>query len=140
VCLLRHFHPGLRVLYVVPRSNIQEKWRKEARNFVANNWRVNDLRVKNLQDTPVTDMVVCESLAHLVTEAHANAHRDFVLRMSSFSLALRDDTSGWQAKRSELQTLLPWLTKEQFSLKNKSRFKEAYARAINAALPQFDLL
>ncbi len=140
VSLLRHFHPGLRVLYVVPRSNIQEKWRKEARNFVANNWRVPDLRVKSLQNSPVVDLVSCDSLAHLVTEVHANAHRDFVLRMSSFSLALRKDNTGWKNKRRELRRLLPWLPHGQFDLRDKDRFKETYARAINAALPQFDLL
>ena len=140
ISLMRHFHPGLRVLYVVPRLNIQEKWRKEARNFVANNWRLPDLRVKSLQNSPVVDLVVCDSLAHLVTEVHANAHRDFVLRMSSFSLALRKDNAGWKTKRRELRRLMPWLPHAQFDLRDKERFKETYARAINAALPQFDLL
>lgn len=140
VGLLRHFHPGLRVLYVVPRSNLQDKWRKEARNFAANNWRLPDLRVKTLQGTPGADMVVCNSLDHFVHEAHANANRDFVLRMSSFSLALRGDSAGWKKKRRALKKLLPWLPASAFDLRDKTRFKQTYARAINAAIPHFDLL
>ncbi|MCX4239401.1 DEAD/DEAH box helicase family protein [Paraliomyxa miuraensis] len=140
VGLLRHFHPGLRVLYVVPRSNLQDKWRKEARNFAANNWKLPDLRVKTLQGTPTVDMVVCDSLDHFVHEAHANANRDFVLRMSSFSLALRGDAAGWKKKRRTLRKLLPWLPASAFDLRDKTRFKQTYARAINAAIPRFDLL
>ena len=140
VGLMRHVHPDLRVLYVVPRSNIQAKWRKEMRNFVANNWRVADLRVKSLQDAPVVDMVVCDSLEELAREAHANAHRDFVLRMPSFSLQLRDDNESWKKKRQQLRRLLGWLPDGEFDLRNKQAFKESYARAINVALPHFDLL
>jgi hypothetical protein len=140
VSLMRHFHPDLRVLYMAPRSNIQAKWRKEMRNFVANNWRVADLRVKSLQDAPVVDMVVCNSLEELAQEAHANAHRDFVLRMPSFSLQLRDDEESWQKKRRQLRRLLGWLPDGVFDLRNRQGFKESYARAINAALPHFDLL
>ncbi len=138
--LLRHFHPGLRVLYVVPRSNIQDKWRKELRNFVANNWRVADLRVKTLQNSPVDDLVKCDGLEDLVREVHANAHRDFVLRLPSFSMALRGDKEGWKKKRRELLKYLPWLPESLLHLHDKERFKESYARAVNAALPRFDLL
>src|SRR5215510_99307 len=34
VSLMRHFNPGLRVLYITPSQNIQQKWQKEYRNFV----------------------------------------------------------------------------------------------------------
>jgi Helicase conserved C-terminal domain/Type III restriction enzyme, res subunit len=141
IALMRHFHPDLRVLYIAPRANIQAKWCKEARNFVGNNWRCSDLRVRTFQGTPVVDMVACESLAEFVREVHTNARRDFVLRLPSFSLALRDkDSEGWQHKRRELRALLPWLPEDPLRLHDKDAFKRAYARAVNAALPSFDLV
>ena len=46
LALFRHFDPGFRVLVIAPRENIQRKWMKELRNFVRNNVRFADLRVK----------------------------------------------------------------------------------------------
>ena len=37
--LFRHFQPNFRVLVLSPRENIQDKWVKELRNFVAHNVR-----------------------------------------------------------------------------------------------------
>ena len=48
LALFRHFNPHFRVLVIAPRQNIQRKWMKEMRNFVANNVRFPDLRVKCL--------------------------------------------------------------------------------------------
>jgi superfamily II DNA or RNA helicase len=37
LALFRHFNPGVRVLILAPRENIQRKWMKEASNFAKNN-------------------------------------------------------------------------------------------------------
>lgn len=142
VALLRHFHPQLRVLYVTPRANIQSKWRKEYRNFVANNWRVRDLRVRSLQDDPVVDVAFCRNLEVLAHEATHGGHVDLLTRLPSYSLALHGADGGdkWKAKRDKLIRLMPWLPRDRFDLRSRSGFKDAYARAINAALPPIDLL
>ena len=48
LALFRHFQPDFRVLIIAPRENIQTKWMKEFRNFVAYNVRFPDMRVKAL--------------------------------------------------------------------------------------------
>ena len=52
VALFRHFDPSFRVLVIAPQENIQSKWVKELENFVANNVRFADLRVKGLDGRP----------------------------------------------------------------------------------------
>ena len=91
--LVRHLRPDARVLVVAPRENIQHKWVKELGNFVRNNWRVTDNRVRSIQGTPASRPTVCNSLASFARELTINDGRDFFLRMTSFSLALRDPTS-----------------------------------------------
>src|ERR1700681_2098123 len=80
LALFRHFQPDFRVLVIAPRENIQYKWMKELRNFVANNIRFPDLRVKALDGRPVTPFVACANLLELTREATLNPDRDFFLR------------------------------------------------------------
>ena len=141
VGLLRHFHPELRVLYVAPRENIQTKWRKEYLNFVANNWRLRDLRVRSLQDDPVVDVTFCRNLETLAHVAVRGGHTDLLTRLTSYSVALQGRGGDkWRAKRDKLTRLLPWLPHDAFDLRSHRGFKDAYARAINVALPKIDLL
>lgn len=140
IALLRHFNPGLRVLYIVPKENLQRKWLKEMRNFVANNWRVVDHRVKSFQNTIATQVVSCTKLLDLVKETAINANRDFLVRMTSFSLPLSEKTSKWYELRRQICDQLPWLPESALDLRNKSAFKDTFARAVNAVLPRFDLL
>lgn len=107
--LLRHQHPGLRVLYIVPKRNLQDKWRKEIRNFTANNWRVTDHRVKSFQGLPVVAPVVCDNLLDLAHEVALDANRDFILRLSSFSLPLssKDGGAGWRKKAEQIRAAFP---------------------------------
>ena len=53
IALFRHFHPDFRVLVIAPKENIQRKWMKELKNFVAHNMRYPDLRVASIDRTPV---------------------------------------------------------------------------------------
>lgn len=139
VALFRHFNPSLRLLVIAPRQNIQKKWVKELRNFVRNNVRVTDLRVKAVHGAPARPIVSCGNLAELVRETALNPDRDFFMRLSSFSLPLGKDTEGWKKRRKELLEHLPWVP-DDFDLRSRERFKDAYGRALCAALPEFDLV
>ncbi len=142
VGLLRHFQPGARVLYIAPRENIQRKWHKELLNFTRNNWRLRDNRVKTLQGDPVAEPVPCRSLADLLHQVVRNANRDFLLRLPSFSLAI--PPGQLRARRRALLHELPWSELAELDLRQAVHrpqlFKDAYARALNAVLPEFDLV
>lgn len=141
LALYRHFNAGFRVLVIAPRENIQKKWIKEFRNFVANHVKVTDLRVKSLQGTPARPCIACENLIDLVREATVNPDRDFFLKLTSFSLPVGNDTQLWKKKRDELRRTLPWMDDELLTLKcSKEIFKDNYARAICCALPKFHLV
>ncbi len=142
--LFRHFNPGWRVLYITPRENIQRKWRKEILNFTAKNWQVTDNRVRSYQGTPAYGLTLCDNLLDLARQVMANPNRDFVLRMTSFSLPLsKTNQEQWRRKREELLDQIPWLDPAWFDLRGqekKEQFKDNYARAINVVLPHFDLV
>ncbi|MEI6809178.1 MAG: DEAD/DEAH box helicase [bacterium] len=146
LALFRHFEPGFRVLVIAPRENIQRKWMKELRNFVANNVKFPDLRVKDVDGSPVRALVLCNNLVGLVREASLDPDRDFFARLSSFSLPVRgggddavDPASAYEL-RDGIRRQMPWLSEEIFDLRNKQTFKDNCARAICCGLPEFDLV
>ena len=144
LALFRHFNPQFRVLFIAPRENIQSKWMKELRNFVAHNIRYPDLRVKAIDGRPARPLVACGNLLELVEEVTVDPNRDFFLRLTSFSLALagRDsvDAESGRKVRERLRGSLPWLPDQIFDLRNKQTFKDNVARAICCAIPRFDLV
>ena len=143
LALFRHFQPDFRVLVIAPKENIQHKWIKEFRNFVANNIRFPDLRVASIDRQPARPLVACENLMGFVREAVVDSRRDFFLRLSSFSLALGTgpDRRGWEGIRNELRREVPWLPETALDLRsNKDVFKDNFARAVCCALPVFDLV
>ena len=137
--LVRHFRPDARMLVVAPRENIQRKWVKELGNFVRNNWRVTDNRVKSVQGTPANRPTVCHSLASFARELTINDGRDFFLRMTSFSLALRQPEAR-KKYRAELRKHLSWLPRSALSSTTEHEFREQYGRALNALVPDIDVL
>ena len=86
LALFRHYQPDFRVLIIAPRENIQMKWMKELRNFVAYNVRFPDLRMKALDGRPSRPLVACGNLLDLAKEVTINPNRDFFLRLTSFSV------------------------------------------------------
>lgn len=144
VALFRHFQPAFRVMVIAPRENIQMKWRKEFRNFVRSNLLFHDLRVKTVDGRPARPLVACANLVDLVRESTLDPDRDFFLRLTSFSLPLagKENVDLEQARsyRDRLKSFLPWLSENVFDLRKKQDFKDNLARAINCALPEFDLL
>lgn len=144
LALFRHFDPNFRVCVIAPRENIQRKWQKELANFSAHNVRFADLRVSSIDRRPARPLVECPNLLAFARETSLDPHRDFFLRMSSFSLGLTDDPASWRKLQAEVKRELPWVPAEVFDLRGgprgKERFKESVATAIGCTLPTFDLV
>jgi superfamily II DNA or RNA helicase len=144
LALFRHFNPSFRVLVLAPRGNIQSKWIKEQRNFVANNVRVCDMRVKSLNGSPARPLVSCSNLHDLVHEVTADPNRDFFAKMTSFSFAVTGknsvDRDRGEKIRDAFRRSVPWLRNEIFDLRNKEAFKDNFAKALCCVLPTFDLV
>ena len=144
IALFRHFNPRFRVLFLAPRQNIQRKWIKEMRNFVATNVLFPDLRIKGFDGLPARELIYCQNLTGLVHEAALNPDRDFFCRLPSFSLPVSGDDAGRSDEaarlRIELRRRFPWLPNEVFDLRNKQAFKDNVARAICCVMPTFDLV
>jgi hypothetical protein len=144
LALFRHYNPHFRVLVIAPRQNIQRKWMKEMRNFVVNNVRFPDLRVKGIDGLPARELVFCDNLTGLVEETSLNPDRDFFVRLTSFSLPVSGEDAGRSDEatrlRDELRKHFPWLPREIFDLRDKQGFKDNVARAICCVLPRFDLV
>jgi len=140
MALFRHFDPSFRVLVIAPRENIQKKWLKELKNFVARNVRFPDLRMKAVHGAPARATVFCGSLVEMVREATVDPDRDFFARLSSFSLPLGKDSDRWIRQRDGILEHLPWLDPSLFDLRSREMFKDNFARAVNCVLPRFDLV
>jgi len=140
VALMRYFNPSLRVLYICPSANVQDKWySREYRSFTKHNVKVNQYRIRTLDGKPAAPRVNCRNVPQLIHTASLGYFADFFVGMGAFSLALNDDEEQWQKKLDELHTLLPaynW----SGSINSKMSVKEQYARALNYVLPTFDLL
>jgi len=139
LALFRHWNPDFRALILAPRENIQKKWGKEFRQFARNNVKVRDLRVRALHDAPARTLVHCTDLLHLVRETVLDPDRDFIARLTSFSLAF-GSSEAMKKKRELLLQELPWLDPAWLDLRDKEAFQDNFARAVCCLLPSFDLL
>ena len=139
MALVRYLDPHARIVVIAPRENIQRKWVKELKNFVRNNWRIVGNRVKSLQGEPAWDPVHCDTLIDFVREAMLSADRDFFLRMTSFSLALKQAESR-RRLRQRLFKELPWVNRRALAAKTPETFRDAFGAALNAGFPDADLL
>lgn len=140
IALFRHFDPHFRVVVLAPRENIQVKWIKEWRHFVEKIVRVEDLRVKSVGGQPARALVKVNTLADLVTEASNDPDRDFITRLTSFSLAMSSSDGSLNRRREQLLRALPKLDPKLLNATNVERYKRNFGRAVNAALPPIDLL
>ena len=139
MALARYFDPHARIVVIAPRENIQRKWVKELKNFVRHNWRIVGNRVKSLQGEPAWEPVHCDTLIDFVREAMLNADRDFFLRMTSFSLALKQAESRRRLRR-RLFKELRWVNRRVLAAKTPDGFRDAFGTALNAGFPDADLL
>ena len=137
--LVRYLNPQARVIVIAPRENIQRKWMKELKNFVRVNWKIVGNRVKSLQGGPAWEPVHCNNLIDFTQERLLNADRDFFLRMTSFSLALKQPESR-RKLRKLLRRQIPWLPASAIPARTPEGFREAFGAALNAGFPRADLL
>jgi len=137
--LVRYLNPQARIVVIAPRENIQHKWVKDLKNFVRVNWKLVANRVKSLQGGPAWEPVHCNNLIHFTQERLLNADRDFFLRMTSFSLALKQPESR-RKLRKLLRRQMPWLPVRAIPTRSPEVFKDAFGGALNAGFPRADLV
>jgi hypothetical protein len=101
--------------------------------------RIEDLCVKSIGGQPARALVKVDSLVDLVTQASNDPDRDFILRLTSFSLSLAATEGTLDKRRDSLLKAVPWLERSLIDARKES-YKRNFARAINCALPDIDLL
>lgn len=140
VALMRSFNPSLRVLYICPSTNVQEKWcYRELPAFIKSNFRGTNFTIRTPQGEPGTPAVFCNNAEELITAATTGYYGDVFVRMSSFSMNMSDDEDDLERQLERLRNHVP------ISLLGRGRaakqdIKRAYARALNYLLPTFDLV
>jgi superfamily II DNA or RNA helicase len=87
ISIMRHFRPNMRVVVIAPSRHMQHKWIRDQRNFIKNNYQLNDLAVRNDNLMPVRPFHYCHNLIDFTHKVILEHDYDFILRMSSFSLA-----------------------------------------------------
>ena len=140
VSLMRYFNPTLRVLYICPSANVQEKWcGREYINFARDNVEVSHFRVRTIDGSPAAPKKSCHNVRDLIHSASLGYFSDFFVRNNIFSIKLGKDT--WESKLDELRDPLPaWWSKKRKKAKRKEDVKDQYAEALNYVLPTFDLV
>ena len=87
VALMRYFNPGLRVLYILPSANVQEKWAgREHPNFINTNVISNEFRIRTPDGRSGTPSISCPNIESLINAATTGYYGDIFVRMTSFSL------------------------------------------------------
>lgn len=152
--LMRRFNPSLRVLYLLPKNNVRDKWVKDYKSFIEYNYVPRDLSVKGLGNQPIAPYLACSGLPELIQAVATSSNRDYFICTSAFSFALGNNVNDLHASLDLFVRLLPQhmdaastlraklhegLTGAEF-LKLKSNVKEAWAKALNSILPRFDLV
>ena len=154
VALMRRFNPALRVLYLLPKNNVRDKWEKDYRSFIEYNYRHRDLAVKGLDNRPVAPYLVCFGLRDLVQSVATRNARDYFICTSAFSFPLGNNSSDLIESLNQFDQLLPqhrYMIEELRQQigpnispaelgKLKVEIKKRWASALNAILPRFDLV
>lgn len=155
VALMRRFEPALRVLYLLPKNNVRDKWKKDYRSFIDKNYRMNDGIVKGFGSDPAAPSRLCRSLSDLVQAVATDSARDYFICTSAFSLPLGGTRNDLMASLNHFRKELPQnapkvealiqqlerLNPDDSTLPEfKLQVKRGWASALNAILPQFDLI
>lgn len=154
VALMRRFQPALRVLYLLPKNNVRDKWQKDYRSFIDKNYRLHDGIVKGFGSAPAAPYRLCGSLSELVQAVASDSARDYFICTSAFSLPLGGTSSDLMASLNHFRKELPQnapkveeliqqlerLSDETALPDFKRQVKRCWASALNAILPQFDLI
>ena len=147
VALMRYFNPSLRVLYILPSGNVQDKWaEREHPNFINTNVIAHDFRIRTPDGRSGTPSISCPNIESLINAATTGYYGDMFVRMSSFSLGMGSEENQLKHTFSRLKrhvptSLLADISPNQLNSDNgKALVKEAYATVLNYLLPTFDLV
>lgn len=142
VALMRYFNPSLRVLYICPSNNVQEKWyAREYRSFIKHNVKVNQFRIRTMDGKPAVSRISCRNVPELINTSSLGSYADFFVGMNSFSLSMSDDPVLLERELQRLKQLIPAYKQNKIiNGELKLSVKEEYARALNYILPTFDLV
>lgn len=147
VALMRYFNPSLRVLYICPSANVQDKWLREHASFIDRNVCTASYRVRTPEGKPAAPVAKCDSLEDLIRTAASGFYADFFVRNGSFSFGLKKAGSdydeeaikSWKALRKKLQSMVPAFRLPKGDPTHRG-VKDEFARALNYVLPTFDLV
>ncbi len=143
--MLRHFSSNkehYKDCIIVPKKNLQNKWRKEIRNFISNNY----LLECNIVKTPLgTSVGVCEDEnIHQKLEL-VNLHDPSyeIFRNTSFSISASSE--DWKQKLAEqlpesMASIFNCAIKRFNDEKGEVVLRRLYAYLLNIIMPKFDLL
>jgi len=146
VALMRYFNPSLRVLYICPSRNVQEKWGREYNSFIKENIKINQFRIRTLEGKSVAPFINCRNVAEIMRMASLGYYADFFVGKDSFSIALSDDNAFLDKKLAQIKSLVPahewneFIENKEDVKQRKIDVKEQYAKALNYILPTFDLV
>ncbi|WP_219406838.1 DEAD/DEAH box helicase family protein [Pseudomonas sp. Colony2] len=152
--LMRHFNPGLRVLYLLPKNNVRDKWIKDYRAFVHSNYRIEDMAVKGLGGEPVTPFRACHNLSEVVQTVASGNERDLFICTSAFSFAMGNTVADMLRWTQRFEELMPQHSKflvkivRQLNTMDgrsnpgglKRQIKDVWVKALGEMLPRFDLV
>jgi len=147
VALMRYLNPSLRVLYICPSANVQDKWLREHASFIDKNVCTASYRVRTPEGKPAAPVAKCDSLEDLIRTAASGFYADFFVRNGSFSFGLKKANSdydeeaikSWNAQRKKLQKMVPAFRLPDVDPTHRG-VKDEFARALNYVLPTFDLV
>lgn len=141
MCLVRYRNPKARVLILTPRQNIQDKWAKDLRNFVRDNWKTSDHRVRSVQGGPVWPVVRPQRLSEWLNQHKDNPDSDSVLRTTSFSLAIGEDAKERKDSLDRINKVLSGFNLD-LDCSDAEAFINSYTDAIAETIKpdQYDLV
>lgn len=155
VALMRRFKPDLRVLYLLPKNNVRDKWLKDYRSFIDKNYRSQDGIVKGFGNAPAAPSRLCSSLSDFVQAVATGSARDYFICTSAFSLPMGSTSAELRVTLDRFREALPQNAAKVDALIEalkqvnstdvdvaafKLRLKQSWAAALNGILPQFDLV
>ncbi len=148
VALMRYFNPSLRVLFICPSRNVQDKWIRDYHSFIECNVKVTQNRIRTKDGHPAAPYVSCRSVRELLKSASLGYYADFFIGKDSFSISLNEDDTdnkeNWWKKLEGISDLLPAYEIESLMSNRhdltKNQVKSQYAKALNYVLPTFDLI
>lgn len=149
LAVMRHFRPNMRAVVIAPRKHMQDKWVRDQRNFVRDNYLLEDLAVKDVDGTAIRPLYRCENLVDFAQRSVLEHDHDFLLRMSSFSLAVAKADNGESQDKRRNKTQYEDLVESVLGSKKlaeidwehePAKSKRLVGEAINRLLRPIDLL